>query len=173
MQRPAATRFSNIFSHSARCSSHRPACLACMHRFRIITISMYISYSCVVGDVHDLSNSAIVNWVTSAKINAEVFSTLFLSSWTMEAIINMHSMPSVYEQGSMHHTVYMEHCIVILPRDNPVCFSMETVQGVFDFCGLHQIPNCSQEIPSNMKATHSQDELACFVVFFFCRPSTS
>ena len=63
-------------------------------------------------------------------------------SWTMEAIINMHSTSSVYEQGSMHHRVCMEHCIVILPRDYPVCFSIETYDGVFDFSGLHQIPNC-------------------------------
>ena len=73
------TRYSNIFSNSARCSSHRPARSAWMHRSRIITISMYISHSCVVGDVHVLSNSAIVNWVTSSKINAEVFSTLFVT----------------------------------------------------------------------------------------------
>ena len=53
----------------------------------------------------------------------------------------------------------MEHCIVILPRDNPVCFSIETDHGVFDFSGLQQIPNCSQEIPNNMKATHAQDKL--------------
>ena len=90
--------------------SHRPARSAWMYRFRIITISMYISHSFVVGDVHVMSNSAIVNWVTSA--NAEVFSTLFcdrasMSSWTMEAIINMHSMSSVCEQGSMHHRVCM------------------------------------------------------------------
>ena len=90
-----------------------------------------------------------------------------MSSWTMEAIINMHSMSIVYEQESMHHRVCMEHRIVILPRDNPVCVSIETDHGVFDFSGLHQIPNCSQEIPSNMKATHAQDELACFFVFFF------
>ena len=150
-----------------------------MHaHFRIISISMYISHSCVVCDVHVLSNSAIVNWVTSAKINAEVLSSLFcdkasMSSWTMEAIINMNSMSSVYEQGSMHHRVCMEHCIVILPRDNPVCFSIETDHGVFDFSGLHQIHNCSHEISSNMKATHAQDELACFFMFFFWRPSTS
>ena len=66
----------------------------------------------------------------------------------------------------------MEHCIIILPRENPVCFSIETDHGVFDFSGLQQIPNCSQEIPNNMKATHAQDELACFFVFFFRRPST-
>ena len=58
----------------------------------------------------------------------------------------------------------MKHCIVILPRDNPVCFYIETEHGVFDFSGLHQIPNCSQEIPSNMKATHTQDELVFFRV---------
>ena len=91
----------------------------------------------------------------------------------MEAIINMHSMSSVYEQGSMHHRVCMDHCIVILSRDNPVCFSIETDHGVFEVSGIHKRPNCSQEIPSNMKATHAQDELTCFFMFFFCRPSTS
>ena len=66
---------------------------------------MYISHSCFVSDVHALSNSAIFNWVTSA--NGEEFSTFFcdmayMSSWTMEAIINKHSGSSVCEQGSMH-----------------------------------------------------------------------
>ena len=73
----------------------------------------------------------------------------------------------------MHHRVCMEHCIVILPRDNPVSFSIETDHGDVDFSTLQQIPTCSQETPSNMKATHAQDERACFFVFFVCRPSTS
>ena len=37
----------------------------------------------------------------------------------------------------MHHRVCTEHIIVILPRDNPVCFSIETDHVVFDFSGLH------------------------------------
>ena len=69
-----------------------------------------------------------------------------MSSWTMEAIINMRSMSSVYEQESMQHMVCMEHRIVILPRDNPVCVYIETDHGIFDVSGLHQIPNCSQDI---------------------------
>ena len=69
-----------------------------------------------------------------------------MSSWTMEAIINMRSMSSLYEQESMHHRVCMEHSIVILPRDNPVCVYIKTDHGIFDVSGLHQIPNCSQEI---------------------------
>ena len=49
-----------------------------------------------------------------------------MSSWTMEAIINMHSMSNVYEKLYMNHRVCIEHCIVILPKDNPVGFSIET-----------------------------------------------
>ena len=137
---------------------------------------MYNSHSFVVGDVHVLLNSANVNGVTSA--NVEVFSTLFcdrasMSSWTMEAIIFKTSLHAFHVQCLRTGIHAPLHCIVILPRDNPVCFSIETDHGVFDFSGLHQIRNCSQEIMSNVKATHAQDELACFFVFFFCRPSTS
>ena len=85
LQWPVSTRYSNIFSNSARCSSHRPARSAWMHRSRIIIISMYISHSFVVGDVHVLLNSANVIGVTSS--NAEVFSTLFCDRASMSSSV--------------------------------------------------------------------------------------
>ena len=56
----------------------------------------------------------------------------------------------------------VQHCIVVFSTDDFVCCSMETDisfnHDVFDSSGLHQMPNGSKEILSNMEAIHAQDK---------------
>ena len=85
----------DIFSTSARCSSHSPARSAWINLFKILTVSMFISHSFVVGDVQALLYTVMWSctswsWLVASLHKedtpaASVLERSSRSSWRFEA----------------------------------------------------------------------------------------